>query len=73
MQRLSTDVAIVGGGPGGLTAAHAVKAAAPHLKVCCYLPSWMISERGSGATATGTPERCIVNTLSIMHVVLLGC
>jgi flavin-dependent dehydrogenase len=34
---LTTDVCIVGGGPGGLTAAHAVRAAAPHLKVCVRL------------------------------------
>jgi hypothetical protein len=32
MLTLSTDVAIVGAGPGGLTAAHALRAAAPHLK-----------------------------------------
>lgn len=30
----SVDIAIVGGGPGGLAAAHAIAAAAPQLQVC---------------------------------------
>ena len=33
METLQTDVVIVGAGPGGLAAAHAITAAAPNLKV----------------------------------------
>jgi hypothetical protein len=36
-QHLSADVAIVGAGPGGLAAAHAIAAAAPQLQVVALL------------------------------------
>lgn len=32
MDTVDVDIAIIGGGPGGLAAAHAITAAAPHLK-----------------------------------------
>jgi hypothetical protein len=37
MRNITADVAIVGAGPGGLTAAHAIIAASPHLKVWCVV------------------------------------
>ncbi len=42
------DVAIIGGGPGGLAAAHAVTAAAPHLKVAVLERVPQLIRRGAG-------------------------
>eukprot|EP00775_Hariotina_reticulata_P007372 gene7372-7582_t len=42
------DVAIIGGGPGGLAAAHAICKAAPQLKVAIFEKVPQLSRRGAG-------------------------
>lgn len=67
MRTIISDVAVVGGGPGGLAAAHAITAAAPHLKVT----RGVTCDHGSTAEAatTCTIEEC--NARMTIHPLLV--
>jgi hypothetical protein len=76
VQSLSVDVVIVGGGPGGLAAAHAIAAAAPHIKVCtCHstVQQHMQCSSSSRCTCSSAAERTDGGLTAHCCELLLAC